>query len=178
MAGKLLPDAKYVSSTLDNKANLLREAGNVAAALLNDGCDRVLIVWDLRPAWPDKNNKPCRYKERAALLQAIEKAGIGGNQPVYLICIEQELESWLLADECKIAEYLSTPAHPCKIKKVRHPDREKNPKAALIKHFDARGQRYIDHVHAVRVVSSGEPDWGKLRRSESFTRFEAKLTGN
>lgn len=57
-----------VSRTLDNKANLLRDAGRVAAALLADGCERVLIVWDLRPAWPDKKAKPCRHDERAAML--------------------------------------------------------------------------------------------------------------
>ena len=61
-----------VSRTLDNKPNLLRDAGKVAAELLADGCERVLIVWDLRPAWPDKKDRPCRKTEREAILAVVE----------------------------------------------------------------------------------------------------------
>ena len=100
------------------------------------------------------------------------------NAPVHLVCIEQELESWLLADERKLAEYLSTPAHEHTVRRVRRPDREQQPKAAVINHFKAaRGWRYDDKVHAMRVVSHGEPDWSRLRSSKSFVRFEAKLKG-
>lgn len=110
LAGKLRPADTFVSRTLDNKANLLASAGSVAAALLEDGCERVLIVWDLRPAWPDKAHRPCRHAERGALLEVLEKAGVAGK-PVFLVCIEQELESWLLADEGNLSDFLSTPAH-------------------------------------------------------------------
>lgn len=178
LAGKLLPGVECVSRTLDHKANLLKDAGRVAAALLAGGCERVLIVWDLRPAWPDKKHKLCRRIERAALLELLDKIGIT-DQPVFLVCIEQELESWLLADERKLAEYLSTPAHQYTVPRVRRPDRDKQPKAMVINHFKAaRGWRYDDKVHAMRVISCGEPDWDRLRNSESFVRFEAKLKGN
>jgi len=50
LAAQIRPGVVPVSRTLDNKANLLKDAGKVAAALLADGCERVLIVWDLRPA--------------------------------------------------------------------------------------------------------------------------------
>ena len=164
-----------VSRTLDNKANLLRDAGKVAAELLADGCGRVMIVWDLRPAWPEKKKKPCRRVERLAILDAVEKAGIVG-QPVYLVCIEQELESWLLADEAKIVAYLSTAAHPYSVSAIRKPDREANPKAVMINHFrTARGWRYEDRIHAIKVVAATETDLNKLRRSPSFVRFEEKL---
>jgi hypothetical protein len=46
LARKLLSAVQCISRTLDNKANLLKDAGRVAAALLADGCERVLIVWD------------------------------------------------------------------------------------------------------------------------------------
>jgi len=58
LAAQIRPGIMPVSRTLDNKANLLKDAGKVAAALLAEGCERVLIVWDLRPAWPDKKHKP------------------------------------------------------------------------------------------------------------------------
>ncbi|MDD5033895.1 MAG: DUF4276 family protein [Methylococcaceae bacterium] len=164
-----------VSRTLDNKTNLLKDAGKVAAALLAEGCERVLIVWDLRPAWPDKKYKPCRKAERDTILASIGNAGIA-RSPVFLVCIEQELESWLLADEAKISAYLSTDAHAYSAKRVRNPDQVPNPKSMMMSHFKAaRGWRYEDRTHAVKVLQSGAMDLKKLRRSPTFARFENKL---
>jgi hypothetical protein len=178
LARKLLPDDnEIVSRTLDNKARLLNEAGRTAKLLLDDGCDRVLIIWDLRPAWPDQRYKPCRYQERQALLGGLRDAGLA-SAPIFLVCIEQELESWVLADETKLNAFLSSPAHGYDAKQVRHPDRVQQPKASVINHFKMAGRgRYNDVVHALRVVSVAEPNWNKLRRSDSFARFEKKLRG-
>ena len=63
LAAKLRPNVTVVSRTMDDKPNLLSNAAKAAALLLADGCERVLIIWDLRPAWPDKDNKPCRAAE-------------------------------------------------------------------------------------------------------------------
>ena len=135
----------------------------------------MLIVWDLRPAWPDKKDKPCRAKERQTLLDGLQKEGLQ-NAPVYLVCIEQELESWLLASDHAISAFLSRPAHPYQAKRVRRPDHEANPKAVMNNHFKAaRGTRYEDRVHAVNILKAAPPDWNRLRRSVSFARFEAKL---
>ena len=176
LANQLRPGVQLILRTLDNKLNLLTEAGKVAASLLADGCNCVLIVWDLRPAWPDKKNKPCRHDERQALLQALAQAGVAVNQPVYLVCIEQELESWLLADERLISNYLSTPQHAVPIQRVRHPDREPQPKAKFNKYFQqSHGRRYDDKVHAIKVLRAGTLDVTRMRRSNSFARFESKL---
>jgi len=177
LALQIRADISPVSRTLDNKENLLRDAGRVAAALFADGCERVLIVWDLRPAWPDKKHKPCRRGERLAVLEAVAKAGIA-DKPVFLVCVEQELESWLLADETKISAYLSTTAHPYKAERVKNPDRVPNPKAVMLNHFrTARGWRYEDRTHAIKVMKAVDTDFKKLRRSPSFARFEDKLAG-
>lgn len=173
---KLKPDAILASRTLDNKANLLQESGRVAAQLLADDCDCILVIWDLRPAWPDKKDKPCRKQEREALQQSLGNANLQVGAQVFLICVEQELESWLLADERKFSNYLSTGAHPYTVGKVRKPDRSMQPKAAVINHFKkARNWRYDDKVHAVKVIATGELDWKRLRRSESLKRFESKI---
>ncbi len=143
---------------------------------MTDECACVLIVWDLRPAWPDKNNKPCRHDERQELLKALVQAGIATTQPVYLVCIEQELESWVLADEKNISDYLSTAAHPYTAKKVSSPDRVQNPKSVMLNHFKAaRGSRYGDKIHAVKILSKNPLNLKRLRRSVSFARFESKL---
>jgi hypothetical protein len=173
LAREIVLGIEPLSRTLDNKANLLKDAAKVAATLLADGCERVLIVWDLRPAWPGP--KPCRKIEREALLASLAEAHLTGK-PVFLVCVEQELESWLLADETKISAYLSTAAHPYVSKRVSKPDREANPKSAMMGHFKtARGWRYEDRIHAIQVLRAAETDFRKLRRSPTFTRFEKLL---
>ena len=170
------PAVKVSSRTLDNKENLLRDAGKVAKQLLQDGCNCVLIVWDLRPAWPDTKHKPCRHAERQTLLSNLKDAGVRTHAPVYLICIEQELESWLLASDHAIAALLSTAAHTYRVSRSKKPDTVTQPKAALIKHFkDARGWRYDDKVDAIRVIRAANIELSRLRRSTSFDRFEIKL---
>ena len=170
------PGVKISSRTLDNKENLLRDAGRVAAQLLKDKCHCVLIVWDLRPAWPDMKSKPCRHIERKTLLNLLAKAGVPARAPVYLVCIEQELESWLLACDHAIAALLSTDAHGYRVARMKKPDTVPQPKAALIQHFrQARNWRYDDKVDAIRVLKSADIDLARLRRSTSFGRFEQKL---
>jgi len=175
LASQLRPGKKLISRTLDNKLRLLAEAASVAKELLADGCERVLVIWDLRPAWPDKKGKPCRAAERQSLLNDLHTQGLHG-QPVYLICVEQELESWLLADETKLEAFLSTASHAYEVPRIRKPDHSPQPKAVIGNHFKAaRGWRYEDRVHAVKVLRAGPLDLPRLRRSSSFARFEAKL---
>lgn len=176
LAGQLLPvGVEFISRTMDNKLKLLDGAAEIAKGLLADGCDKVLIVWDLRPAWPDKKDKPCRAAERQTLLDALVKQDLQ-EQPIYLVCVEMELESWLLASDHAINTYLSTPAHAYKIKQISKPDRERLPKARMNSYFkEARGRTYEDLVHAVKIIKAAPIDLRKLRRSVSFARFESKL---
>lgn len=175
LANQLRPGKAVVSRTMDNKLKLLDGAASVAKKLLAEGCEKVLIVWDLRPAWPDKHGKPCRANERASLLAALDREGLQG-QPVYLVCVEQELESWLLASDQAISAFLSTDPHPYSAKQVKKPDQVPNPKAVMNNHFKAaRGTRYEDRVHAIQVLKAAKIDLKRLRRSVSFARFEVKL---
>jgi len=173
LAREIRPEITPVSRTLDNKPSLLQDCGLVAAKLLEEGCERVLIVWDLRPAWPGK--KACRKVEREAVLASLAKAGVA-DKPVFLICVEQELESWLLADEQKISAYLSTAAHAYAAPRVSKPDRVPNPKTVMMNHFKAaRGWRYEDRTHAIKVLKAAQTNLRRLRRSPTFSRFESKL---
>lgn len=174
LARQLCAEMTPVSRTLDNKPRLLQECGAVAAALFAEGCERVLVIWDLRPAWPNER-KPCRKVEREAILASLRNAGVADN-PVFLVCIEQELESWLLADERKISAYLSTATHRYSARRISKPDRVPNPKSVMMNHFQtARGRRYIDRTDAIRVMQAVAIDLSRLRHSPTFVRFESKL---
>ena len=144
LAKHIRPEIEIKSRTLDSKVNLLRDAGKTAALLLKDGCAYVMVVWDPRPAWPDKKNRPCRHAERKTVLMRLAEAGVSPHAPVYLVCIEQELECWLLANDRAISALLSTPAHPYSGSKVQVPDSVVQPKSEMLKHFKkARGWRCI-----------------------------------
>lgn len=176
LATQLRPEMKISSITLGGKRNLMHDAGKAAKGLMDDGCCCVLIIWDLRPAWPDKKLKPSRAAESAAIKASLLTAGVTKNASVHLICIEQELESWLLANERAISAYLSTESREYDVKKTKKPDAERQPKAVMINHFkQARGWTYCDTVDAIKVFKSVGLDLKRMRNSTSFARFEQKL---
>ena len=176
LAARIVPGAKLLCRTLDNKPNLIRDAGVTAKQLLADGCSCVLIIWDLRPTWPDKKSKPCRAAECNAILESLQQAGVAPGPPVYLVCIEQELESWLLACDHAVSAVLSTPAHAFSIPRTKRPDQVPNPKALMVKHFKtARNWTYDDKVDALRTLNAAPLDLTRLGRSISFKRFHQKL---
>lgn len=177
LAKIIRPNAEYVSKTLDNKDNLLNQAAEVAKGLIEiDLCDRVLIIWDLRPSWPDMKTKPCRRAERQKLLNDLQVNRLQ-DQSIFLVCIEQEFESWLLADKDAVNSFLSRATRPYSgANTVKHPDNENNPKSRMMKYFkEARGFKYDDKVHAIGIIKQGCLSLKKLRRSVSFSRFESKL---
>jgi len=55
--------------------------------------------------------------------------------------------------------------------------RASNPKAVMMNHFQAaRGWRYEDRTHAIKVLKAAQKNLRRLRRSPSFSRFESKLS--
>lgn len=78
-----------------HKKNLIEACGKVAKLLLGSGCDMVLIIWDLYPAWGEDN--PCRKRDVDAIRANLTAEGVDLDK-VKLVCIEQMLETILLAD--------------------------------------------------------------------------------
>ena len=170
-------DLQCESATLDNKPRLIEECGITSTVLLAKGCDKVLIVWDLYPAWREHGGKPCLKQDREAIYASIQAQNVAATR-VHLVCIHEELEAWLLADGNAINSWLSTKERECKAARhLSNPDIVKNPKAALQDHFSRNGQRgygkYVDRNHAVKIAEL--IDIKRIRKSASFRRFEAKL---
>ncbi|MBA4124825.1 MAG: hypothetical protein H0X72_20470 [Acidobacteria bacterium] len=105
----LNPEIEVVSLTLDNKPGLIENCADAVATLFElEGCDRVVIVWDLYPAWRKAGERPCRKQDRDQILEKLSNAGIT-NPNVFLVCIEEELEAWLLWEPQAISIFLSKP---------------------------------------------------------------------
>jgi len=173
---KLNPEIQTKSITLDNKPNLVQKCGASAKQLLDtEKCDRVIIVWDLYPAWRIGGEKPCRKEDCDAVLRSIDHAGVDRTK-VHLICITEELEAWLLADGRAISTTLSRPTKKIKISDTKKPEQVKNSKKALSQIYEKNiGRKYSDLTDAEKIAKN-IPDFTKISRSASFCRFAIKST--
>lgn len=172
LAKQIEPDIEIESVTLDNKKNLVSECGKAAAQLLASGCDRVVIMWDLHPSW--RETAPCRKEDRDDIMRSLAASDVDATK-VFLVCIEEELEAWLLADNRAIEVVLSKPHRPVRINRERHPERVNNPKKRLMQIFRQEGRRpYNDLIDAEKIVKA-MPDLSRLTRVETFVRFALKV---
>lgn len=161
--------------TLDQKPKLIRECGKSAANLLAQGCQQVVIVWDLYPAWRERGNRPCRREDRLAIHQSLTAAKVNPSR-VGLVCIRAELEAWLVADGRAVSAVLSTAAHPVRVRHRRNPESIRNPKKQLGQVFQQKiGRQYSDRQHAIQIVRA-LPDLSRLEVIPAFARFREFLS--
>lgn len=160
---------------MDNKAQLIRECGPAVVQLLGNGCDRVVILWDERPAWPRAGEQLCWHNDRQDILANLQQADVAEDS-VRLVCIEREFESWLLFDRLMLSCVLSTDAHPVRARPPANPDRIANPKGAMMKLFRQHGRgRYVD-VQFARRFADCLTALSRLRGCRTFRRFVQFLT--
>jgi len=152
---------------------LLTNCGNAPKNLLQKGCQYVIMAWDLYPA--HSRQRPSKGIDEQKIMASLDMAGVDRDK-VSLVCVVQELESWLLADRRALAKVLESQNHPLPqnfMRRVRRPDEVSNPKARLRAIFsEARGSfySYVDHYHALEIASAA-PDCKYLNNSKSFVRF-------
>ena len=175
----LSPKVKLECETMIEKRKLVAGCGKVAAQLLRSGCDRVGIVWDLFPQWRTPAENHCLGQDRDDIFACLDQAGVGPPR-VELVCVQEELEAWLLADSRALVPFFSRPAHAAKkMPEFKAPERLSNPKGHLRKLFHkyfGKGRRYNEMVDALRLFQE-VPDWERIRRCPSFVRFVERVLG-
>jgi hypothetical protein len=160
--------------TMDNKPGLVANCGEVAALLLNEGCERIVIVWDLYPAWSEEGKRPCRHNDKESIIASLNEANVALER-VVMVCIESMMESWLLTDGRALSAFLSKPHRPITISDNNQAHRNRKPKGTLTDYMQPAGfGRYQDYLHAIRIIEK-LPDLKRLRKCKSFARFEAKI---
>lgn len=173
LIGRLRAGVDIEVAGMSGKHKLISDCGQATANLLHAGCDRVVIAWDLRPAWQGTKVQPCRRRDREQIQKSLAAARVNPAK-VFLVCIEAMLEAWLLADERALEAVLNRSAHPVRVKPVRYPEREPKPKAVLRELFKQNGwPPYNDVIDAIRIARA-IPDWTRLRRCSTFVRFAKK----
>lgn len=161
---------------MDDKRKLLEGCGTVVANLLTQGNERVIILWDERPAWPKFGEPLCWHNDRMQILAELDRASVPSAE-VHLVCIEREFESWLLFDNKMLAEVVSTDEHKKNVPKQKKPDKHKNPKGAmttLIRKLS--GKTYVD-VEYARRFAKYLTELSRLRKCDTFRRFEERVVG-
>lgn len=162
--------------TLTNKPGLLQRCGSAVHQLLTtEGCDRVIIVWDLDP--PNAHGREtCLGRDRKSIFSALDAAEVDKDK-VKLVGIRREIESWLIADGRAIQQFLHqrTKRSVAVIRGVRKMEQEQNPKQWLARKFrEHSGPTYNDYEHA-KLLAKCIQDFRELRRSETFCRFVEKI---
>lgn len=85
----------HVIRTMTNKKLLILGAADTVRILLQENCDRVVVLWDENPPWtPEKDiaDKRCWHVERQELITNLRNAQID-RKKVGLVCIEREFET-------------------------------------------------------------------------------------
>lgn len=194
LAKRISPEIKVVSRTLGKKPDLIADCGEIAKLLLELGCDRVIIVWDLYPAeWesPARANELRKQKTRPSCGQdrnrvesALETAAVDLRR-VCLVCIEAMLETWLLTDIRAVNAVLSTKTRRANVKKPPRLERNQDPKSLMINIFrqEGRGRKfgYSDVEDAIRIakaIPKESRDLNRLRKLDSFAQFERCISSN
>jgi hypothetical protein len=160
---------------MGNKLRLIEDCATATRVLFNQGCERIVILWDERPPWPDMNEPLCWRHERLRILEGLQRANLA-NRPVFLVCIEREFESWLLHDHQLLSALLSRKTRAVRISRQKHPDRMSNPKGQMMTLFRKHGATYVDVQYARRIADALD-DLGHLMKCPTFRRFAERVVG-
>jgi Domain of unknown function (DUF4276) len=179
LAKQIRPDIDISPFFLDSKPKLIERCGDAAKSLLEiDGCEQIIIIWDLQPPWQTKKEDFCPIADCVRIRNSFQNAQLTSVQlqKLHLICIVQELETLLLFDVQAISEYLKGFTNrPCKVRHIPHPENHKDPKDVLYRIFQShRCRKYEDRRDAEKMIKL--VNINKLRNCLAFQRFEKTFT--
>ena len=183
LARRLSPsgnEPSVIPACMGSKERLMEDGISRAKTLIEvEHCDLVLIVWDLKPLWEKPPARKCIDEANIlrGMLSQLKKAI---SNKIKLLCLTWELETWLIAEDRAIREYLSKPAHPCLFETPKKLKNVTDPKAHLdkaFKNFRGKSRRYEDRIEAIQLIQRW-PDLKRVLSVQSFKRFANLITQN
>lgn len=164
---------------LSNKRNLRTDCGKAARRLLDEGCRRVVILWDLQPAcWDDGEEEASVYNDVRKIHRSLRDHHVS-LESVALVCQLQMLEAWLLADHRAVRttlEKVGRRAVRRHVQTFNNTESIPDPKETLEHLFEqhlGKGNYYRDHLHA-HIIAHAIDSTQFLARSWTFRRFAIK----
>ncbi|MEO6624583.1 MAG: hypothetical protein ABIN37_07110, partial [Burkholderiaceae bacterium] len=124
-----------------------------------------------------KEGGACRRTDRQEVFICLAKAGLKDHPCVFVLCIEKELETWLLADGAAIAAVLHRPPHARPRVANAKTVGAGNPKGRLKRIFDVhgRGRQFDPKTDGPAIAKALPANFGALGKIATFRRFGRKL---
>jgi hypothetical protein len=167
---QLCPDLDFITQPAGiNKPQMIDNCGKIAQLLIDvEKCDKILIIWDLMPRW---GGVPCRKEDVDNILENLTAEDVDLAK-IKLVCIEPELESWLIVDGKALTAYKEQLSHPHKVEKFKgkklSPE-SKNAKTEISKYL---GRKYNDISEALKIAQHIENYEQIARKHASFARLK------
>jgi hypothetical protein len=157
--------------TMVNKKRLMEEGPVVAQTLFESGCDYVFIIWDRKPRWENQSGN-CRT-DREALKNSLSLLGVD-NTKIYLCCIDEMLESWLIADSRGFMSWIrsKTPHALPEFGDHKNSARQASPKDVIKRYLRDHYARwkYDDYEDNIEIVKR-LPDFNRAANWNYSFRF-------
>jgi hypothetical protein len=162
-------DIVVIPSGASNKPGMISKCGEIAQTLIQaEHCNKVAILWDLIPTW---GGTACRKDDVDAITNNLSAANVDLNK-IKLICIEPELEGWLIVEGTALTKYKTDICHPHPIKKfpgTKLSSKSNASKKTINKYLE---RKYNDISEAIRITKNID-DFNKIaRKHDSFKRLK------
>jgi len=152
-----------------NKPQMIQNCGKVARLLLDlERCDNVLIIWDLMPPW---GGQPCRLEDVTIILKKMESEQVDLTK-IKLICMEPELEGWLLVEGKALTDYNAQLCHPHRVEKFTGKKLRSNSNEAKKVISKYLGHKYNDVAEALRIIQHIDSYDKIAKKHPSFARLK------
>lgn len=151
-------------SSLGNKPTVMNESATDVKIMLANGCEYVFIIWDRMPKWGGTGKCEDHIATLTAHL-ATEKIDM---TKIIVCCIDDMLESWMIADGRGVTNYFQSISH----QSPKFPDHSTKaeqvaPKDRLKKH-NGRYNESVDNIGIVKAL----PDFTRaIKWNASFGNF-------
>lgn len=155
--------------TLINKQRVMQEGAVNAQLLLETGCDYVFIIWDRMPKWGGTG----RCNEHIIELEAELSKTTVDRTKIFLCCIDEMLESWIVADGRGITAYFQnlTTHNIGTFADCKRPPEQMGAKERIAR-FNGRYNDFTDNYKIVKCM----PEFHKpAQRNKSFRYFKESV---
>ena len=138
-----------------------RKTGSYVVDLLSD-CEKVVILKDSHCSDPHAKEENLRGR--------LQGAGLPVDGDLHICMVVHAIESWLLADEEAISDYLGS-----KVKELRDPETECKPEEVLEELFKKTGKVYLKGGEAPRELARRLSVEKLITKCPSFKKFKALI---
>lgn len=155
-------------SAMGDKKALIEESATDVAIMLDNGCEYVFIIWDRLPKW---GGSGVCAEHQAELTANLQGENIDLTKIIFC-CINEMLESWLIADGRGVTNYFKgfdnrSPVFP----DHKSVPEQTSAKLKITRH-NGRYNETVDNIGILKAL----PDLDRVvQRNDSFRHFKESV---